>query len=198
MCSISKKLSMSNHLLKSLFYCASICVFITSCIKDVDFQQAQNVAISPIFDVSLIYFQEPASSFVNDGVEMQVTQDTLRIDIFSDQFIVDNLIKAEFLFEGVNTINRAYEAKIDFLDDNDALQHTFTLSIPASPNNIEIITEEIEIFEDNTLDALKMTTRLVFTLTLFDSDDGSILTENSPGLLRFRSKGTFYFNIDIL
>jgi len=60
-----------------------------------------------------------------------------------------------------------------------------------------VLTEFIEIFEDESLDALKSITKMVITLTLDPSTDGSMLDENSIGKIALKSKGLFYFNINI-
>ena len=188
---------MKSNLLFKPLYALFLLAVVNSCIQDVDFNQIEDLALFPVMESSLIYFQEPATSFLDeDGVEVQTRQDTLRIEIFTDEFFEEDLLKAEFLFEGTNTINRAYEAQIDFLDDDNTIQHTLTLAINASPDNSPVLVEQIEVFEDDSLENLKNTTQLAFNLILFDSDDGSIIDQNTPGDLRFRSMATFYFQIE--
>ncbi len=169
-----------------------------SCVDDVDFDQVDDLQIEPVIEASLVFFEEPASSFLDeDGAEAETVQDTVRIEVFSDEFVVDNVIRAEFLFEGVNTINRAYSADIDFLDDENNVLHMVNLAIPESADNTDVLVTHLETFEGITLESMKASTQLAFTLTLEPSEDGSILDENSPGNLRFRSKAAFYFAIDL-
>ena len=180
-----------------IFLCLCIVYCFNGCIKDVDFGQAENLSISPVLEVSVIHFEEPANRFIDEnGVELITVIDSVNIEIFSDQFVVDNLVKADFLFEATNTINRAYEAEIDFYDDLYQLQHSFNFEVGASTNNQVIVLEYVEVFEEQELEALKTTTNLVLTLTLQPSSDGSILTDNSPGNLKLRSKASFYFEIN--
>lgn len=168
-----------------------------ACIKDVDFDQAENLSISPALEVSILHFEEPVNTFLDDdGVEIITVKDSVNIGIFSDQFVVDNLIKADFLFEATNTINRAYEAEIEFYNDLFELQHTINFGVSESPNNQDVVVEYVEIFEGMELEALKATTNLVLTLNLLPSMDGSTLNENTPGDLILRSKASFYFNIN--
>jgi hypothetical protein len=110
--------------------------------------------------------------------------------------VVENLVKADFLFKTTNTINRAFDAQIDFFDDVYQLQHTFNFGVGASANNQEIEVEYVEVFEGQELDALKTTTNLVLTLMLQPSNDGSVLDENSTGSLELQSKASFYFEIN--
>ena len=180
----------------SIIFCV-VGIILSACVSGVDFDQGEDFAISPILDASLIYFEEPASTFVDeDGLEQTIVRDSVVIDAFSDQFVIDNLIKAEFLFEVTNSIDRSYQAQVDFLDEIDDIRHSFTFSVDASPTNTDILVEHLEVFENESLDALKQTIKLVITLTLMPSTDGSVLDENSPGRLIFKSKATFYLNID--
>ena len=188
---------MHKFKIKNLFVFTVISVVLSACVNDVDFTQSEDFAISPTLDASLIYFEESASSFLdNNGLEQTIVRDSVNIDIFNDQFTVDNLIKADFLFEVTNSINRSFQAQVDFLDQTDALQHSFTFSVSASPTNQDILIEHLETFENESLQALKQSTKLIITLTLMPSNDGSVLDENTPGMLKFKSKATFYLLID--
>ncbi|WP_452226300.1 hypothetical protein [Lacinutrix cladophorae] len=182
---------------KTLCFFCVVGVFLSNCVSDVDFTQAEDFAISPTLDTSIIYFEEPASSFIDEnGVEQTIVRDSVTIEVFNDPFTVDNLIKATFLFEVTNSINRAYQAQIAFLDDVDVVQQSFTISVDTSPTNQEILVEHLEVFENESLQALKQTTKLLITLTLLPSADGSVLDENTLGMLKFKSKATFYLLID--
>lgn len=178
-----------------LVLCIILCF--NACIKDVDFDQAENLSIVPALEISILHFDEPANTFLDDdGVEVITVKDSVNIEIFSDQFVVDNLIKADFLFETTNTINRAYEAEVEFYNDLFELQHTINFGVSESPNNQDIVIEYVEVFEGMELEALKATTSLVLTLTLLPSTDGSTLNENSLGDLKLRSKASFYLEIN--
>lgn len=175
----------------------SIIASFNACVKDVDFEQAENLFITPALEVSVIHFEEPAATFVDDdGLELTTVVDSVYVEIFSDEFVVDNLVKADFLFETINTINRSYQAQIDFFNDLYELQHSFNFGVPASSNNQDIVVEYVEEFDGQQLEALKSTTNLVLTITLFPSEDGSILTDTSIGDLELNSKASFYFDIN--
>ena len=168
-----------------------------ACIKDVDFDQAEDLSITPALEVSIIHFEEPAATFVDEfGDELTTIRDSVNIEIFSDDFVVDNLIKADFLFEITNTIDRGFNAQVDFYNDLYELQHNFNFQVGASTNNQNIVVEYIEVFEGQDLEALKTTTNIVLSLSLDPSNNGSTLNENSFGLLVMKSKASFYFDIN--
>lgn len=166
---------------------------LSSCTKDIDFDQANNFQVSPVLESSLIFLNEPASQFIENGEELATIQDEVLITIFNDQFIQDNLQKAEFVFEISNSINRGYSLRVEFLDEIDQLLHVMSIQISASTNNQPILQTHIETFEGTSLLALMNTKKMDFTLNL---EPGEPLTENSPGEIILKSKGVFYFNID--
>ena len=53
-------------------------------------------------------------------MELEEVSDTIaNIEIFSEAFVIDNLVKAELVFEATNTINRTFGLQVEFLDDAD-------------------------------------------------------------------------------
>jgi hypothetical protein len=153
---------------------------LTSCVKDVDFDQADNFSLTPVIASSILYTEVEASNFSDNGVELETVSDSVaNIEIFEDQFIKDNLIKAELVFETTNTINRTFNLRVDFLSNTDELQHTLSFDAMESNSGNPVVTDYIEIFENDSLEALKLITKMVITLTLYPSSDGSTLNENS-------------------
>lgn len=163
-----------------------------SCVEDIDFEQTKDFEITPVLESSLIFFDEPATTFLDSGNQISEVQDFVIVNFFNDKFIVDNLVKAEFKFEIINTINRAFELQVDLFDANE-LQHSFTIFQEASLNNNENFTSYVETFEDTTLQALKRTTVIVFTLKLLP---GEPINQNTLGRIQLKSLAAFYFKIE--
>ena len=175
-----------------------VTLLFSSCVKDVDFDQVENVVLTPVIASSVLYTDVEASRFSENGTELETVSDTIaNIEIFTDDFVLDNLVKAELTFEAVNTINRTFGLQVDFLNDLDNVQHTFSFDADASPAGDEVTTEYIEVFEDISLEALKTTRKMIVTLRLYPSTDGSSLDENSTGTISLKSKGTFYLNVPL-
>lgn len=182
---------MVKEIIKRICFVIYCSVFVFSCVEEIDFEQAKDFEATPVLESSLIFFDEPANRFLDNGNEITVIQDSVLVNFLNGKFIIDNLVKAEFQFEIINTINRAFELQVDLLDDNQ-LQHTFTIFQEASANNNENFTMYIETFEDKTLQALKRTTKLVFTLKLLQ---GEAINQNTIGRIQLKSLAVFYFNI---
>ncbi|EDP97994.1 hypothetical protein U8527_18545 [Kordia algicida OT-1] len=169
---------------------------VAACVEDVDFEQAENISISPIVESSLIFFDFPASEFSEPtGTAIVVVGDELELDVFNDEFLRDNLIKAEFFFEVTNSIDRNFRADIIMYDANDQITYAFAVNIMPDGNN-EVVTTHTEVFEDDLLEQLKNTVRMELVLSMFPSPSGIPLDENSIGNIKMRSKATLFFQID--
>ncbi|MCH2194123.1 hypothetical protein [Kordia sp.] len=167
-----------------------------SCVKDVDFDQAEDIAISPVVESSLIFFDFEAAQFSEPtGTEIVVEGDDLELDLFNDQFFRDNLTKVEFFFEVTNSIDRNFRADVTLFDANDQIQHAFAIDVVPDGNN-EVEVTHTEVFEDALLEQLTNTKRLGFVLSMFPSPTGIPLDENSIGNIKMRSKATLFFLID--
>lgn len=167
-------------------------LFSFSCASDLDYDQANDLKLEPVFIANLAYFDVPANEFVTNGAEQSVIFDTPTVDVFNDDFFRDNLKKVEFFLEMENTINRAYSVDLVFLDNNNQRVHAINLTVPAFTGTENKITKT-EIFENIQLDLLKRTTKITFTLTMLP---GAPLNENSSGRLKLRSGVTAYLVVE--
>ena len=167
-----------------------------SCVKDTDFDQSESLVLTPIIEVNLVEIQETAVAFLDDiGAEVFNITDLIIFDAFSSDFANENLLKAELVYEVTNSLNKAFEFKMDFYDHSNILQHTISFNIENSPTNIPLATEHTEVFDTTTLEALKASTSLDITLTLLSSPTGSVLTTTSKGAISLKSKGIFYLKL---
>ncbi|WP_211344286.1 hypothetical protein [Flavivirga rizhaonensis] len=163
-----------------------------SCTKEIDFEQADDFEISPVIESSLVFFDESASSFLANGTEIISIKDSIGIEVFNNDFVIDNLIKADFVFEATNSINKAFQIQVDFINDVDQQVHSFTLQALASTNGSDLLSNHVEVFEGDELEALKNTSKLIFTLSLLP---GGTINPTTPGRIKLKSKAIFYLNI---
>jgi len=175
---------------------ATICFSVTSCFEGLDLNQSEDFESNPVITSSLAFFDESAQTFILDPGVSNVIRDTISLEIFNDPFVVDNLERAEFLFETINSINREFQSTVEFLNDDFELQHTFTIDVPRSPNNENIVMTREEIFENQTLESLTASTQVIFILTLQEDLSLPEIDENTPGRFSLRSVGTFFLNIN--
>ncbi|MFV8336704.1 hypothetical protein ACNQF7_11560 [Flavobacterium sp. RSP29] len=167
-------------------------LFSSSCASDLDYNQVNDIKLEPVFISNLAYFDVQANQFVTGGVEQNVIFDAPTVDVFSEKFFTEKLNKVDLFFEINNTINRSYRMDLVFLDRNNQPVHSTNIIVPAY-SGVENIVTKTEIFQNATLDLLKRTTKITFTLTMFA---GPPLSESSLGSLKLRSGVTAYFVIE--
>ncbi len=165
-----------------------------SCTKEIDFNQAKEFTLEPQVASSLVFFNAPATKFSVNNTEINTFKDSVIIDLFSRGFVVDHVVKSEFVFEIANSINRSFNVRIDFFDDNDIIRHSFAITTSGSSANLDVITTHTEVFEGNTLNNLKATQKVVLTAQALAG--GVPLNDSTPGNLILKSKGIFYFKIE--
>ena len=163
-------------------------LFSFSCSSDLDFNQANDLKLEPVFISNLAYFDVPVNRFVTNGVEQSVIVDSPTVDVFNDAFFTNHLTRADLFFEIDNTINRAYTLDIVLRDINNQPLYSINLNVPAYTGTENLVTKT-EIFENAKLDLLKRTTRMTFVLQMLS---GPPLNENSLGNIKLRSGVTAY------
>jgi len=170
------------------------CITFFSCTEEIDLNQINDLSLKPVVASNLLYFNAFASDFFIDGKELSTIKDAVVLDLFNRGFVVDNLIKAEFVFETTNSINKPFRLKVDFLNASNELKHSFTILVPASPSNKNLINSQTQVFEDDLLDDLKASNKIELTIQALSG--GAPLNNNSLGTVKLNSKSLFYLNID--
>lgn len=183
---------MMKQSLFKVISCALL-IFFTSCVKDLDFDQAQNFEISPTFVASLAYTKLEQTTFVSPtGTEITRITDTSNFFVFENS-VTDDLVKIDVDFEIDNPFNRRFTVDFRFLDGGGT--ETFRLRQVAVPENTlnYKYKEEIDLSVNNSILNSK---RIEVILELLPSSDGSIININERKVFTFKSAGTFYFKIN--
>ncbi|WP_159025619.1 hypothetical protein [Aquimarina sp. Aq78] len=179
-----------------------ICILmpLISCVKDVDFDQAEDVVLTPVYEVDFVYSRFDTSQFIDSNINPAIVvpevivNDTLSYDLLGTDFVVDNLERVELTFEFRNTIERNFEFDFGFLNDSD--QRIGPLySMTANSGNGEgtdpIVTTEVIILDTAEIDVLRDATRLISSMRVQN------INSSLRGILELRSKGTYFFNYEL-
>ena len=167
-------------------------VFISwSCSSNLDFDQANDIKISPVIVANLTYFDVPAPELVINDVETTVVFNALNFDAFRDSFFKDNLVRADLFFEITNTINRDYVIDLFLFNKLNQPIYSINFNVPASSGTPQVVSKT-DIFQNVKLDILKQTEKMGFRLVMLP---GTPLTKNSLGSLKLRSSATVYMEI---
>ena len=177
-----------NRVLSISICMACTCLFFTACIKDTDFDQAENAALTPVVELDLIYFDVNASNFydsINSNQILTVT-DTTEIKFLDDSGLQESLKRAEFYFRFTNSIPRDFQVDFQFLSEmNDT---TYVTGTAVNEGNITtpVITEFIQNVEGTDILNLTRANKVVVSVTIPSSN------ENLQGTLNLKSKTTYF------
>ncbi|MGA9638568.1 hypothetical protein [Flavobacterium sp.] len=182
---------MKKAIVKKIFTIFLMMIFTMSCTSNLNFDQANDLKLTPTVKANLTYFDVPAHEFVTNGVETNRAFAAQNFDVFRDSFFRKSLLQTDFFFEITNTINRIYSIDLVLINEVDQIMYVINFVVPASTGTPIVVTKS-EIFKDVTLDLLKQTDKMGFRLLMAP---GPLLTENSPGSLKLRSSATVYMEI---
>jgi hypothetical protein len=165
-----------------------ISLFFTSCIKNTDFDQAENIALTPVVELDLIYFNLRGSDFfdtINSSPILTVT-DTTEIKFLDDSTLQESLKRAEFYFKFTNSIPRSFQVDFQFLSETNDTTYVAATSVNQGQPNAPVITEYIENVEEEDILRLTQANKVVVSVTIPSSN------ENLEGTLNLKSKTTYF------
>jgi len=163
-------------------------LLLAACVKDTDFEQADNITLRPTVELDLIYFDLSASDFFDSNTSNQIltVSDTTELRFLSDGEIQDGLKRAEFYFKFTNSIQRSFTADFQFLSEQNDTTYAVQTSVSQGTIANPVITEFIENVEGNAIADLTMASKVVVSVTIPSSD------ANLTGSLNLKSKTTYY------
>lgn len=167
-----------------------VCLF-TACVKDTDFEQGDDLAVTPVVELDLIYFNLVAADFFDQATQTPVltVNDTTRIDFLNDSGVRENLIKADFQFTFTNSIPREFLAEFDFLNGNNETQYSIATDVASGSVADPVITNFFERVEGDAITRLTNATKVVVSVTIPSSDI------NLEGTLNLKSKTTYFLEL---
>jgi len=181
---------MKRHWLIIFYIFFSIFLF-SSCVKDTDFNQAEDITLTPIVELNLIFFDLPASSFFDSNTNtprLQVS-DTTEIRFLDDSGVQESLKRAEFYFKFENSIPRSFDTQFDFLSVENEITYTTSVAVQEGEPNQSVITEFTENVEGDQILNLTQADKVVVTVTIPEAN------ESLEGNLNLQSKTTYYLEI---
>lgn len=179
-------------------YLSILLVFcLTSCVKDVDFTQAEDITITPALENNLLYFNLIAPDLLDvSNNEISSYQDHALVGFFENELAQENLIRSELFFEITNSFNREFLIAVNFYNAQDELQYTIGFNESEAVLNEPQTNEYTIIIVDNDLEAIKTTTKIEASVSLVPSTNGTVLQTTSLGRLELKSKVISYFEFN--
>ena len=178
------KTNLTNSYLALLF----VSVLFSACVKDVDFEQADDIALTPVVELDLIHFDLPATRFFDTIAVSPVltVRDTTLLRFLNDDEVGTFLKRAEFYFKFTNGIQRDFQVDFQFLSPQNDTTYVSQTSVAEGTATNPVITEYIDNVEGDALVQLTLADKVVVSVTIPSSN------ANLDGNVKLQSKATYY------
>ena len=164
-------------------------ILFTSCFKDVDFGQAEDITLDPDLEVDLLFYKLNETDFLDSETNAfsPVIRDTVRLEFLDDDYIQDGLMYAALRFRHENKFPYDIQSNIKFLQENGRSQFNVAYTIPAGSETVPSVVDTTHILEGGDIVDLRRSIEMVVELEVIGAD------ESLAGELDFMSKGLFRF-----
>jgi hypothetical protein len=163
-------------------------VLYTSCVKDTDFNQLDDVVLTPVVELNFVYFTLQIDDFQVDPMfEGSLTVvDTTEVRFLNEDFAVDHILEAEFFFRVTNSFPAGLNADFTFLSEENAPLYEINFPIQMSEDGSPVITEFTQTVTQADIELLTQNNKVIITINLQSND------QNLEGALNLQSKTIYY------
>ncbi len=174
--------------LSPLFLGIFTLLFFSACVKDTDFDQVDTIALTPIVELDLIYFNLQGGDFFDtiNNTPILTYRDTTEIRFLDDTEIQESLKRAEFYFKFTNSIPRDFLVDFQFLSEQNDTTYTTQTAVNEGAVANPVITEFIQNVEGEDIVRLTQANRVVVSVTIPSSN------ATLEGNLNLQSKTTYF------
>lgn len=173
-----------------LLYLGISLLLFTACIEDTDFDQTDDIVVSPIVELDFLLYTIESDNFTILGEQNLIVSDTTNFLFLNDEFTIDNLIKAEFLFKHTNSFSEEFTTQYLFLSETNEPQYEITIPVASGSLNAPLVTEHVEVIEGESMTLLTNSDKVVVQIV------ASSPLDNIEGSLNLQSKTTYYLRVE--
>lgn len=116
-----------------LVFCAFLCV--SSCADEQDFNQFDDLNITPTLEASLVYVESP-ELLINQVSGINFYSQTFNFDAFSEEFIADRVLDGVITYEVENTTSKELDITVQFVDQAGNVLDTENFAVNPAPTAI--------------------------------------------------------------
>ena len=182
---------MDVKITKQFILLTSILLFV-SCFDGTDFDQTNEVVLTPEIELDLIYFNLEASNFYDyaNNTEVLVVEDTTDLDFLGGSDINDIIKGADFYFEFTNTIARGFNISFDFLNNDNVSKYLMQTTVSPGSENTPVVSYFVQSLDVLQIKELTKANKVLVTVTIPSS------SQDLSGVLNLQSKTTYYLQIE--
>ncbi|WP_108802973.1 hypothetical protein [Aquimarina sp. Aq107] len=176
-----------------------------SCVKELDFEQLEDVVLTPVIEADFIYSEFDVSDYIPDGlppdtdftIPPDVLRDTINYDLVGTDFAVDNLDRVELTIEVRNTIERSFTLQFQFLTEGEQpLGQLYSVPVQAGLGEgtepvVSFSVPNPIVLDNATLNQLSSAQKIATEIIV------PTLNTDLRGVLNIRSKASYYVNYEL-
>ena len=124
---------------KALIILVAVCL-LYSCADKQNFDQYDDLGITPTVTSSLVYVESP-EEYINNTAGIDFYTQDFNFDAFNEAFFAERVLDGSITYELENTTSKPLEINISFLDDAGNVLDTESFSIDPAP--AAVLTREV-------------------------------------------------------
>ncbi len=166
-------------------------LLITSCSEEQDFDQIDDLTITPSYEASIFYVKAQ-ETLINRVEGLNFYTQEFNFDAFEEPFFAERVLSGVITYELENTTSKPIEIRLEFLDEAENVLDTEVFSMDAAPTAI-LLREVAYGTSGKSLDIIKATSEIKLTaINLGDNSSSSSLPD--PAIV-LRSSAQFTLDI---
>lgn len=141
---------------------------LASCVDDIDFDQVDNIVLTPKVEANLIYLNLRTDTFINTTVPDTtfVVRDTTRLEFLEDSELGEKITEVVFRFDIENSFAQSFTNRAVFINTNGAPQYAIEFIVAPSPDGSSNTTTIVEQLNQEEVQALFNATQVVNELEI--------------------------------
>ncbi|WP_378177822.1 hypothetical protein [Aquimarina sp. SS2-1] len=176
-----------------------------SCVKELNFEQLEDVVLTPVFEADFIYSEFDIEEYIPAGtpqnteftIPPDVLRDTINYDLVGTDFAIDNLDRVELTIEVRNTIEREFILQFQFLTESEQpIGQLYSIPVEAGQGEgtdpiVSFSNPDPIVLDNATLNQLASAQKIATEII------APTLNSDLRGVLRIRSKASYYVNYQL-
>jgi len=162
-----------------------------SCIEEQDFNQYEDLTITPTYEASILYLEVPERT-INLVTGLNTYSQNFKFDAFAEDIFSERVLEGILRYEVENTTSKPIEIQIQFVDDAGTILDTELFQMDPEPT--AVLQREIAYGPaGRSIDIIKNTTSI--TLTATNLGDNASTSSQSNAMVSLKSSGKFTVRI---
>jgi hypothetical protein len=170
---------------------ALIFISVLSCIEEQNFNQYDDLDITPTYEGSILFLEVPERT-INLVTGANTYSQNFNFGAFAEDIFSDRALEGVITYELANTTSKPLEIEIQFLDATDTVLDTERFQLDPEPS-ATLIREVAYGPSGRSIDIIKNT--LSVTLTATNLGDNTSISSQSNPMVTLRSSAKFMVRI---